>query len=490
MRRTLTVILASDVAGYSRLVADREEETIERFRQAATIFTDLVKKYQGTVFNTAGDAILAQFDSAVDATRCALDIQDANNANNLHMPEQQKLLFRIGIAIGDVLVAENGDLLGDAVNVAARLESLAEPGGICISDEVRSHVLNKIRLNVIDLGDQTLRNIPRAIRAFKLVSHDQDASGRQQPLRRGFAVGRPSTWLVAAIAILGILGVAALAWYWHPWSPNANSTIADEPFDPSKVPLVTDRIRESLANYAHEAEFKAVAISREGWGVALRAADVESAKREALDRCTQRDQKGFCRIYAIGNRVVWSTALFPLPFDVRSEPLDTPFAPEHGALIGGAIRAQRIEAYLKDKDHKAIAVNATGFWVTTNRSGWPEAARLAAERCSDLQQAPCLVISMDGFLTHRLPRSYRIIAPFTLSGENEMAQADKQRIGQIYGGKDWRALARGNSRQWYAVNGLDSETAAAEEALKACRKTETTCTLHAVGNFRVGERTD
>jgi class 3 adenylate cyclase len=130
MRRTLTVILASDVAGYSRLVADREEETIDRFRQAATIFTDLVKKYQGAVFNTAGDAILAQFDSAVDATRCALDIQDANNANNVHVPEQQKLLFRIGIAIGDVLVAENGDLLGDAVNVAARLESLAEPGGI------------------------------------------------------------------------------------------------------------------------------------------------------------------------------------------------------------------------------------------------------------------------------------------------------------------------------------------------------------------------
>ena len=490
MRRTLTVILASDVAGYSRLVADREEETIERFRQAAAIFTDLVKKYQGTVFNTAGDAILAQFDSAVDATRCALDIQDANNANNLHVAEQQKLLFRIGIAIGDVLVAENGDLLGDAVNVASRLENLAEPGGICISDEVRSHVLNKIRLNVVDLGDQTLRNIPRAIRAFKLVSGDQDSSGRRPALPRKLTIGRPRTWLVAAIAVLGVMGVAALAWYWHPWSPNVNSGLAEEPFDPSKIPLVTNRVRQSLANYAQEAEFKAIAISREGWGVALRAADVESAKREALDRCTQRDQKGFCRIYAVGDRVIWSTSLFPLPFDVRSEPLDAPFTPEHGALIGAPIRAQRVEAYLKDKDHKAVAVNAAGFWVTANRSSRPEAARLAAERCSDIQQAPCLVISMDGFLTHQLPRSYRIIAPFTLSGESEMTQADKQRIGQIYGGKDWRALARGDSRQWYAVSGLDSETAAADEALKACRKTETTCTLHAVGNFRVGERTN
>ncbi len=118
------------------------------------------------------------------------------------------------------------------------------------------------------------------------------------------------------------MGVAALAWYWHPWSPNVNSGLAEEPFDPSKIPLVTNRVRQSLANYAQEAEFKAIAISREGWGVALRAADVESAKREALDRCTQRDQKGFCRIYAVGDRVIWSTSLFPLPFDVRAEPLD------------------------------------------------------------------------------------------------------------------------------------------------------------------------
>ena len=262
MRRTLTVILASDVAGYRRLVAEREDETIERFRQAATIFTDLVKKHQGTVFNTAGDAILAQFDSAVDATRCALDIQDANNANNVHVPEEQKLLFRIGIAIGDVLVAENGDLLGDAVNVAARLESLAEPGGMCISDEVRAHVLSKIRLNVVDLGDQTLRNIPRAIRAFKLVPHVQDASGGQPALPRKCAAGRPIARLFAAIAVLSSSrsGSACLA-----LAPLVDelrtSPFADEPFDPSKIPLVAHRARETLANYAHEPEFKAIAIA-------------------------------------------------------------------------------------------------------------------------------------------------------------------------------------------------------------------------------------
>ena len=154
---------------------------------------------------------------------------------------------------------------------------------------------------------QTLRNIPRAIRAFKLVSGDPDSSGRRPALPRRLPAGRPFAWLVAATAVLTFLGVAALAWYRHPWSPDSKlSVVAEEPFDPSKIPLVGDRIRENLASYAHEPDFKAIAISREGWGVAVRAADVESAKREALDRCMQRDQRGFCRIYATGNRVVCS----------------------------------------------------------------------------------------------------------------------------------------------------------------------------------------
>src|ERR1700689_1176218 len=136
MRRKLAVILASDVAGYSRLVAADEEDTVRRFRKAAAAFCERVQKYRGRVFNTAGDAILAEFESAVDATRCAVDIQDANNAQNVAIEASRRLLFRIGIAIGDVLVSDNGDLLGDGVNIAARLEGIAEPGGICVSEDV------------------------------------------------------------------------------------------------------------------------------------------------------------------------------------------------------------------------------------------------------------------------------------------------------------------------------------------------------------------
>ena len=309
MRRTLTVILASDVAGYSRLVADREEETIERFRQAATVFTDLVKKYQGTVFNTAGDAILAQFDSAVDATRCALDIQDANNANNVHIAEQQKLLFRIGIAIGDVLVAENGDLLGDAVNVAARLESLAEPGGICISDEVRSHVLNKIRLNVVDLGDQTLRNIPRAIRAFKLVAGivgEGAPRGRVPPDGRR----RPSLRWYCGLAVSGSPRLAC------PWSPHAfdgSRSVPGRAVRSVKVPLVTDRVRGKPRQLRARGGFQGDRDLARRMG--RRAARRRRRKRQARGARSLHAArpKGFCRIYAVGNKVVAVPIKLPLP---------------------------------------------------------------------------------------------------------------------------------------------------------------------------------
>ena len=315
MRRTLTVILASDVAGYSRLVADREEETIRRFTEASTVFWDLVKKHQGTVFNTAGDAILAKFDSAVDAVRCAIDIQDANNADNAPTPDDQKMLFRIGIAIGDVLVAENGDLLGDAVNVAARLENLADAGGICISDDVRSHVQNKIRLNVVDLGDQSLHNIPRAVRAYRVIASQFELitapeRGLQQPTVG--AAPRRTIWIASGVGAIAVLLVALAVWQLYPWSPGP-PVRAEERFDHTNIPLVSDRVRESLANYEKEPDHKSVSIAREGWGVAVGAVDIEAAKREALDRCNQRDQKGYCRIYAVGNKVVWSKPAFPLP---------------------------------------------------------------------------------------------------------------------------------------------------------------------------------
>ena len=350
-----------------------------------------MKKYQGTVFNTAGDAILAS--STARSTRPAVrsTSRTPTTRTTLHVAEHDKLLFRIGIAIGDVLVADDGDLLGDAVNVAARLEHLAEPGGICISDDVRSHVLNKIRLNVVDLGDQNLRNIPRAIRAFKLVSGAQDASGAAEWRCRQLAADPRSPGWCPPSRSLAVLGVAAIAWYLHPWSPELNTVaIAEEPFDPSKIPLVTDRVRESLANYEQEADFKALAISREGWGLRHRrrrrrkrqargARPLHAARRKRLSAGSTPSATGDlvdilasvavrCALGAVGGAV-----------HARRRRADQP-----------AVRAQRVEAYLKEKDHKALAVSADGFWVGAeplDPARRPPGLRSSAARISTRRRA-------------------------------------------------------------------------------------------------------
>jgi len=491
MRRRLTVILAADVAGYSRLVADDEDDTLQRFARAAAAFSALVSKHHGRVFNTAGDAILAEFPSALDATRSALAFQDANNAEQNPLPPARQMRFRIGIALGDVVLGENGDLLGDSVNVAARLERIAEPGGICISEDVRSHVADKLRLPLVDLGEQKLHNIPRAVRAFKLPT----AHGTPAPSERRIWFGwrSPRLWAVCGLAVAAIvaLAVATRPQWFVPqftvqgWGSGAS---AARPFDANLVPLVTDRVRAAMADFDRQPDFKAIAISHSGWGVASGAADAVSAEREAIDRCKKRDQKGDCRIYAVGGKVVWPPLPLPSGADLRVEPLDTALNPADAAGIRGMPSAAGLEAFLNERDHKALAISEAGFSSIANRADRAEAVRLAVERCSDFSRAACLLVSVDGFLTVQIPRAYRAVRPYTLAGEKEMSDADRSAIEPIYAGRDWRALVRGGAGHWYAVGDRRSETAAAEDALRACRAAERDCSLRAVGNFRVEEQ--
>ena len=247
-------------------------------------------------------------------------------------------------------------------------------------------------------------------------------------------------------------------------------------------------MRSALADFAREPSFKAIAISRIGWGVASGAHDTVSAEREALDRCRKRDQKGDCRIYALGNQVVWPALRLPLPADLHVEPSNVPLVPQQLASVKGVPNAAGLQAYLADSNHKALAISDNGFSSMKDRETQTEAIRLAVERCSDFARAPCLLISVDGFLSVKIPTSYGVVRPYTLAGETEMSEADKVRIGKIYGAKDWRALARGASNTWYAVSAMESEAAAAEGALKACHAAEQDCKLWAIGNFRVAEK--
>lgn len=168
MKRKIAVILAADIAGYSRLIAEDEEETLRRFEGYRAVFSEFVDRGGGRIFNTAGDAILAEFQSAVEAVRCAVDVQETLKARNLAYPPSRHMNFRIGITIGDVVEREGGDLLGDGVNIAARLESVAPPGGICVSRSVHEAVASKMTLRFSDAGPQALKNIPERVHAYTL----------------------------------------------------------------------------------------------------------------------------------------------------------------------------------------------------------------------------------------------------------------------------------------------------------------------------------
>jgi adenylate cyclase len=175
--RRLAAIVAADVAGYSRLIAADEEGTYLALRRHRTDLIDpKIKEFGGRIANTAGDSLLVEFPSVVDALRCSLDIQAGMRERNQEVPPVQRIEYRIGVNLGDVIEAD-GDLLGDGVNVAARLENLAEPGGVCLSRAARDQVQDRLVISLKDLGEIKVKNIPRPVRAF-CVRGDQDAGDR------------------------------------------------------------------------------------------------------------------------------------------------------------------------------------------------------------------------------------------------------------------------------------------------------------------------
>src|SRR5215468_3445984 len=164
--RRLAAILAVDVAGYSRLMGEDEEGTLERLKAHRRQLIDpKITEHRGRIVKNTGDGLLAEFASVVDALRCAAEVQAGMTERNASAPADQRIEFRIGIHQGDVVV-EDHDIFGDAVNVAARLEALAEPGGICVSARVRGDAAGKLDLSFEDIGQQQLKNIDRLIRVY------------------------------------------------------------------------------------------------------------------------------------------------------------------------------------------------------------------------------------------------------------------------------------------------------------------------------------
>lgn len=232
-KRKLSAILSADVKGYSRLMQDDESSTIQTLKAYRKLINSLIQEHRGRVVDSPGDNILAEFSSVVDAVECAVMIQQKLKEKNAKLPENRRMEFRIGINLGDVIEDEER-IYGDGVNIAARVEGLAEAGGICISRKAYDEVKNKLNLGYENIGEHSVKNIIEPVRIYRVLMDPKDAGKviekvMPKPPRRKWI------WLAAAAVIL--IAVGALTWqfYFRPlWvepSSFEKPSIAVLPFD-------------------------------------------------------------------------------------------------------------------------------------------------------------------------------------------------------------------------------------------------------------------
>jgi adenylate cyclase len=218
-KRKLSAILAADAVAFSRLMADDEAATVEMLNEARILFRKGIEAHQGRVIDTAGDSVLAEFVSPVESVAAAVEIQKALAGLNSSLPEKRRLRFRIGVNLGDV-IEDAGNIYGDGVNVAARLQELAEPGGLCISGTVFEQIHGKLPLLFKSSGERTVKNIPRPVRVYRLT---ESAARIPTPWRKASIV-----W--SAAALVAILAVGWLAW----WQGAPKNNAANPPISPAQ----------------------------------------------------------------------------------------------------------------------------------------------------------------------------------------------------------------------------------------------------------------
>jgi adenylate cyclase len=240
VERKLAAILAADIVDYSRLTGADEEGTVRRLTALRVELIDpAIQSNRGRIVKTTGDGILNEFASVVDAVRCALEMQRGMAIRNGDFMPEKRIEFRIGIHLGDVLVQPDGDLLGDGVNIAARLEGIAAPGGICLSQEAWQQVKSKIKIPVRDMGDQRLKNIAEPVRVYSVsvdggVSFGDDATSRAPPASSGglSAAYRRRAGVAGAVAVLIAVIVGTV------WSVTRSGPLQPAPAEAKRLSVV------------------------------------------------------------------------------------------------------------------------------------------------------------------------------------------------------------------------------------------------------------
>jgi len=212
-KRKLTAILSADVKGYSRLMADDEAATVKTIATYREVMASLIKQHRGRVVDSPGDNVLAEFASVVDAVQCAVAVQKEFQSRNAALPENRRMEFRIGINLGDV-IEEEDRIYGDGVNIAARLEALAEPGGICVSKTSFDHIETKLPLGYEYLGEQEVKNIPKPVGAYKVVMEPRITVAGEKEKARIVPFWHRKSILAGGVAFVVVI-LAAVIWNFY-----------------------------------------------------------------------------------------------------------------------------------------------------------------------------------------------------------------------------------------------------------------------------------
>jgi len=470
-------------------------------------------------------------------------------ANGQAGPDDQ-LILRIGVNLGDV-VESGDDLMGDAVNVAARLESIAKPGGICVSAAVYEQIEGKLTLGAEDLGEQHVKNIPRPIHAYRLTL------GGAPIVAAPPAASHKTTRLAVIFGAAAVVAVLAIggAWLLHDRSqvpastrvaqapapapvasaapppptpaapappavtpPAAPPPVAAAPASPpaptaappaptqsyvaSEVPFVPQWRERRLEDYGKAEDDKALAINVRGWfAMATRMLDETAARRRALEECNAVVEREVplarefdrCVIYAVGNKVVWPFRLPPMPPApyVPAAKLSPPVLldPATVPLINERGRQNLAEHYMRTTRHRALVLGhgPLEWWSPSENDA--DAIRRNLQTCGQISGRPCVVYSVDEQVVVRVPQLHRVTGIFTPEHAPSADAGRRAAIERYLIDNDWRALAMADNGPVGLVFGRPNEATAVADALAECAKAGgIDCKLAAIGPFLVAPK--
>jgi class 3 adenylate cyclase len=537
--RRLTTIVSIDVVGFSTMSARNEEHALDLLGIRMATAETIVKHHRGRVFKLTGDGLLAEFVSPVEAVRAALETQEAMRSANATADQDNQLILRIGINLGDV-VESGDDLMGDAVNVAVRLESIAPHGGICVSAAIYEQIVGKLTLGAEDMGEQHVKNIPRPIHAYRLTNEGATPVVAVAPPPA--AAKRPARLIMVggAVATLAIVAIAG-AWLLHeksapavvppvqtatappaspatPPAPVAAAPASDpnempaptlDPatagpriYDAADVPFVPDFRRRALENYATAEGSKAMAFNVRGFfSVATRRVDDPTARRIALEECNKLVHREVpivrpidrCMTYAVGNNIVWSYRAPPLPPPpyvpaARPSP-PIPFDPATAPLLGENARKNLADHYMKSDRQRALVLGRDHFdwWAPSETEA--DAIKRNLQVCGHLTGRPCVVYAVEDQVLVRTPQLHKAINVFTPQAVTGLDTRQQEALDRYLVANDWRAVALARNNRLGIVSGRASENAAASDAISECaRAGGTECAILAIGPFVVGPK--